>query len=153
MVDKLAWSVITVSVLIGLSPFIADEVLLKKDTINFETKVNVTPSQEINGSYADVGVAPGQNLDFGRVPVDLAVTKFINVTAPNRTIIKVSESGNITDQLFIGDTQFYFEGDRQIELRLNATTEGLYTGDVTVTAERPKNRWGQRWLDIKYRFY
>ncbi|MFB6292564.1 MAG: hypothetical protein ABEI58_04185 [Candidatus Nanohaloarchaea archaeon] len=153
MVDKLAWSVITVSVLIGLSPFIADEVLLKKDTITFETKVNVTPSREVNGTYAQVGVDPGKNLDFGRLPADLALTKFVNVTAPNRTIITITESGNISDQLYINDTQFYFEGRRKVSMRLNATETGFYTGEVTINAERPRNKWGQRWLDIKYRFY
>jgi len=139
---------ILVAILIAI-PFYAES-NIDEQQFTFTAAANVTPPAE----NMSIGVDTGNNLNFGVVTAKNAVRKTINVSAPEKTLLTVDISGNITPLLSI-ERSHYFSGTREIEAKLNTTADqtGYFTGNVTMTAQTAGNRAAQRWLAIKSRLY
>lgn len=148
--NKLFVAVAGLSVLIGASPFIADEVLVKEQSFSFDANAS---SVDRSGNYTkNIGIVTNSNMDFGELPVGMGVTKFLNISMPRKGIVDLGAEGNISDSLDIREYH-YFEGRKEIRVRFNASEEGYYTGNVTLKTQVPKHGIGNTWLGIKYFFY
>ncbi|MFB6208117.1 MAG: hypothetical protein ABEJ69_02105 [Candidatus Nanohaloarchaea archaeon] len=95
-----------------------------------------------------VGIITGSNLRFGRLPVGSASIKYINITSSKDALVRISATGNISEMLEY-DEKFYFQGSERTSIRFNASKAGYYTGKLELKIQTPKNKLGNRWLDLK----
>lgn len=148
--NRIAIGIILGSVLLGIAPFAADYSLVEKEEFSFDSNASVYNAT--GNRTKNLGVVTEPNLDFGRIPQGSSTIKFINVDAPNKSILTLSSSGNISEHLIYGDKQ-YFEGEKELRVRFNGSQVGYFTGSLDVNAEMPRNRWGMKWLELKNYFY
>jgi len=141
----LASIVIGASILIGLSPFLADKTLAQTSTSTFNA--NATATGEGN-STERLGVVTGSKLQFGKIPVGSASTKFVVVNASQETDVSISSDGNISDSLEFKKS-LKVQGSEEIPVTFNATESGFYTGSISLKTTRPKGSIGKKWLEIK----
>lgn len=144
--NKIAVSVIAVSALIGLSPFLVDQYSLN----TFDTSFNANgTSINTSGNFTKrIGVVTGNTLQFGSIPAGAASIKYLSINASQKALLLVSSTGNISDALTYPE-KLYFEGSKQAPVRFNATEPGYYTGTVDVKIQTARNTLGQKWLDLK----
>ena len=145
--DKTALTVIGISVLIGLSPFIVEETSVNKDENVLYSNVTVVNEETVNGTLG-LGVTTVKKLDFGEMPTTVEYTRKLNVSAPAMTLLTISVDGNISE-IMKYERKHYFQGDREIELTLNSSRPGHYDGNVTVKTLTAENEIGERWLYVK----
>ena len=153
--NKLAGTVILLSVFIGASPFIADELLIEQNQVldmNMSATVvdsnNTTSKEELSA-----GVDTGKNMNFGEVSKNVDVAKFLNVNAGNQTVgVSIWTEGNITDRLEYTESQIV-EGDQTVEVKFVPEETGYYAGKIRVKTLVAKNSLGKRWLQIRSLFF
>lgn len=153
--NKLAGTVILVSVVLGASPFIADELLVEQNQVmDMNMSASVVSSNNTSTEQLRAGVDTGQNMDFGEVSADVDITKFLNINAGDQRVgVAIDTQGNITDRLEYRQSQVV-EGDQQIEVKFVPGEEkAYYTGKIQVKTLTPQNSIGQKWLQIRSVFF
>lgn len=149
--NKLALSIVAVSIFVGASPFIADEVLLDEET-QFEQNMSATViSEEVTSNGTRVGVNPGQNLDFGEIETGIRVTKFLEFESDRTQLVRLEVDGNITEKINTTESQMV-EGDTRLGLSFQSNETGYFTGETNLKTFTPKGGPGETWLDLKTRF-
>jgi len=127
-----------------------DQTLVESQSFEFDT--NATALENSYNNTKKVGVVTEPNLRFGRLPAGMKSIKFFNISASRESILLIESEGNISDKLEHGD-KFYFKGKKEVQVGFNSTEPGFYSGTINVNTQSPKNRWGQKWLDLKYELY
>jgi hypothetical protein len=145
--NKLAVGIIVLSLALGASPFVADELLVKNQGFSFEA--NATAINSTANQTQRIGIVTDSNMRFGEVPTGMSVVKFLNVSMPAKGIFEINSQGNISEMLDYQESH-YFEGNKEIKIEFNATEPGYYGGSVDIKTQVPMNDIGQRWLDTKY---
>lgn len=144
--NKIAVSTIALSLMIGISPFVADEILIDKGEMTMQ--MNATVIEEGNVS---LGIVSNQELRYGRIPAGAGVTKFLNVSSSKTTLMKLESTGNISEYLEHPE-ELLFEGRTSIRLHFNTTSDaesGLYEGELKLKTQSVKQKEGERWLQLK----
>ncbi len=148
-INLVVGSVLVLSVLIGASPFIFDEVSVEKHEENFNTSISVVDAE---GEKMSFGVNADQNLQFGTIVEGTNATKFINMSTAEKSLLTVKTEGNISEFMFY-DEKMYFRGDKQIPLEVQGRESGNYTGTVNLEFQIPENKVGRKWLGLKYEIH
>lgn len=148
----LAITAITAVFFIGgtLGAFSLNDNSVNSKTLTFQsngTALNVSGNGTIN-----LGIATGEKLNFGRIPVEASSTKFLNINARKKALVTINAEGNISQALDFDKTH-YFKGQRDISLRFDPKTAETFEGNVTVTVKTANNEVGSRWLDFKSKVY
>lgn len=147
--NKIAVSAILLSVFVGLSPFIADEILIDRGEMSIE--MNATVIEEENVS---LGIVSNPQLRYGRIPAGAGVTKFLNLSTEKTTLLSLESEGNISEHLEHPDN-LLFDGRESIRLYFNTTSEteqGFYEGMLTLKTQSAKRKEGVKWLELKKSF-
>lgn len=145
-------TVVAVILLAGIGGAVAGETMFTStETFTYQASGTIAAPTN-NTSRTRVGVAAGPNMNFGAVPGNANITKFVRISTAKKARVTVSADGNISGFLDSNAPQ-YFQGEREVRVtfRPGQTQAGNYSGTVTVTVQLPDNAWGQRWLDIKHR--
>lgn len=116
----------------------------------FKTSVNVEPPE--NGSEKVVGVNTGAGLDYGNIPHDTNFTKFLNISADRKSLVKTRVSGNISEISYY-DSEVYFEGSKSLGLTVGSPEPGFYQGKLRMRFQTPKTKEGSRWISAKRRLF
>ncbi|MFB6100200.1 MAG: hypothetical protein ABEK16_02905 [Candidatus Nanohalobium sp.] len=119
---------------------------IKEIDRTFQTSADILPKGA--SENLTVGIAAGEGLSFGIIPVSANKTKFLNITAPEKIMLRVDASGNISEYLSY-DPKHYFNGSKRIPIELNPEKPGNFTGVVEVNIQRPKGKVGEKWLKLK----
>ncbi|MFB6076623.1 MAG: hypothetical protein ABEK12_00645 [Candidatus Nanohaloarchaea archaeon] len=123
-------------------------------TYTFTYNASATVDADTVANRTEVGVNPDPELHFGEVPRNANITKFIEVSARERSLVTLSIEGNIS-RLVRTEGAKFFEGNRRIALEVyprDGIETGYYSGTVTVTVQASKGTVGTRWLALKSRF-
>lgn len=144
--NKLALSVIAVSALIGMSPFLVDQYTLNRFDASFEA--NGTALNTSGNFTKRIGVITGNSLRFGRIPTGATSIKYLTINASKKALLMISAEGNISEALEYKE-KLYFKGSKQTPVKFNASKPGYYTGTLEVKIQTARNSLGQRWLDLK----
>lgn len=147
----IAVSVISVSTLIGLTPFILNQTTLNTQETILETSAEVI-SKNASGENIDLGLKIEKSLNFGKMPVNVSAAKTINLTSSKKSSVQVSSTGNISEFLDY-DRRSYFEGSRDLEIQMVAEKPGYYAGELVIKTQTPKNKIGETWLELKQSFF
>lgn len=150
-------TVISITVLAGIfvlggsvGAFNADSSSLNSKTLSY--KANGTALNVSGNGTVNLGIATGEKLNFGRIPVDASSTKFFNINAGKKAYITINAEGNISEALEF-ERIHYFKGQKEINLRFDPDRADIYRGNVTVTVKTANNEVGSRWLDFRSKVY
>lgn len=138
------------AIFLGLSPFLLDETTVETRTLTFEangTALNTSGNQTI-----DLGVATGEGLSFGRIPVEGQSTKYFNIAAGKKALLYLDAEGNISEQLDY-EPQHFFQGEKEVDLVFDPENVGFYEGNVSININVPENEVGATWLALKAELY
>lgn len=141
--------ILVLSGVIGASPFIIDETSVKVHQQSFKANATVL---DADSNSTTLGMNADPNLEFGKLPQNSNVTKFINVSVAEKSYLSISSEGNISRMLEYDD-RMYFEGSKEIPVEVRGREPGNYTGTVELRFQVPENRIGGYWLDLKYRLH
>ncbi len=147
----MAAGIVLASILTGL---LLSMPAVEKQITNIQVssfKANATVIEKGNDTQK-LGIVTNPQLRFGSIPEGSKSIKFLNLDAPRKSLVWIKSSGNISQHL-IYNKKNYFQGEKEISIKFNASETGYYVGDVDIHTQAPKNKWGNRWLDIKSRFY
>lgn len=149
--NKLALSVVTVSILIGASPFLADNLLLDEQK-QFEAKLDaivMDANVDERISYHPKPDNKSYTMRFGEMPAGTPVTRYFNYssTGPQR-IVEIEIRGNISEKMEYESSQIV-RGVKHIPLRFESNETGYFEGNATLKTLTPKGRAGDLWLDLK----
>ncbi|MFB6145137.1 MAG: hypothetical protein ABEJ99_01380 [Candidatus Nanohaloarchaea archaeon] len=153
-INKLAAAIIAVGILIGASPFILNQTLLKTDTLTYPTSATVTKTNgTTNLSKLQFGVNTSRSLHFGQIPQGTRITKSLNFDAHNNTAdVEITIDGNISRNIeFEGDRMFV--GRTSLDFKFNGTEPGYYDGTVNLKISQPTGKLGLKWLQIRSRLF
>lgn len=145
-INRIFVAVVGLSILLGLSPFLADG--LTTNTLEKKFDANATAVDMDNNTTKQIGVVTNPSLRFGKLPVGSASVKYVNITSSKMALVNIDVTGNISPMLEYDD-KFYFKGEKQAKIRFNASEPGYYQGEVRLKIQTAKNRIGERWLDFK----
>ena len=150
MESKKALTVIGIIVVLLLAvPAVADRTLLEKNSISYDLSAEIVKRKQ----NISVGVDAGNNMNFGKVPKQNNITKFINISAKTGYKIEIETEGNISEQLRYRDELLKDGGASKIPVELIGNRIGNYTGSMKLTITTPKNMPGERWLKIRERLF
>lgn len=133
--------------LIG-GPVIANKTLLHHRELNIGMTAQVLKS----GKNITAGVDVGPNLNFGKISKGSNITKFINISAKGNYVGKVKAEGNISKHLKY-DRTIRGEGKEKIPLEMIGSDPGNYTGNLKLEVDIPKNEFGEKWMNIKQKYF
>lgn len=150
--NKLALSVVAVSIFVGASPFLADSFLLDTETHFTQNMSAQVISDEITDNGTRVGVNPGENLDFGEIETGIRVTKFLNFDSDREQLVRLEVEGNISEKVNTTESQMV-EGDKRLGISFKSEETGYFTGETTLKTVTSEGRIGEIWLDLKTRFF
>lgn len=150
--NKLALSVVTVSVLVGASPFLADTFLLDTETHFRQNMSAEVVSDEITQNGTRVGVNPGQNLDFGEIETGIRVTKFLNFESDREQLVRLEVEGNISDKINTTESRMV-TGDTRLGISFKSNETGYFAGETALKTITSNGKLGETWLDLKTRFF
>lgn len=152
--NRIAIAVILLSVAVGASPFIADETLVEKNqVISMNMSATVVQANNSTAESIQAGVNPGKNMEFGEVPKDVEVTKFLEVSSGGgKIMLSIEAEGNITQHLTYKELQT-IEGEERVDIKFTPSELGYYNGHLTVKTIVPKNSLGEKWLEIRPLFF
>lgn len=134
----------------SLGAFNAEGNAINSKKLTFEangTALNTSGNETVN-----LGIATGENLNFGRIPVEASSTKFFNINAREKAFVSINAEGNISEALKYEKTH-YFKGNKEISLRFDPGSVQHYEGNVTVNVNTADSEVGARWLDFKSKVY
>lgn len=134
----------------SLGAFNADNSALNSKTISFQ--VNGTALNTSGNGTVNLGIATGEKLNFGRIPVDASSTKFLSINAREKAYISINAEGNVSEAL-VFEKNHYFKGKKEIQIRFDPETAETFEGTVNVNVKTAENEVGSTWLDIKSRVY
>lgn len=151
MEAKKALTVIGIIIVLLLAvPAVANRTLLDSQIINYNMSAEIVRRKQ----NISVGVDAGKNMNFGKVPKQNNITKFINISAKDPYHIKVDTDGNITEQLRYRDELLKKEGgSSSISVELIGNKVGNFTGNLKLTVTTPKYGPGERWLSIREKLF
>jgi hypothetical protein len=151
--NKVALPVIVLSIALGVAPFVADQVLVNEEEQFSQNMTANVVSGEVTSNGTQVGVNPGQNLDFGEIETGIRVTKYLNYdSGEERRVVTVNLGGNISDKINTTERKF-IEGEERIPVAFMSNETGFYSGEFSLKTLTPEGRIGERWLELKSRFY
>jgi len=137
-------------VLAGPASSLVNGEALNSETLTFEangTALNVSGNDTV-----DLGIATGEKLNFGRIPVEAKSTKFFNINAREKALLVVRAEGNISEALNF-ERAHYFEGSREVKLEFDPETVDHFEGNVKVTVKTAANEVGSEWLGLRSKLY
>lgn len=117
--------------------------LVTNTIVRYAVRANVTPLNLSNRNLT-VGVASQTDeLNFGNVPKNITIRKFINInnSEPGPVRVCIVKRGDIADRMFItqGDTMTIGGGgSREIELNFNSTEVRTYRGELDIVVRKPR---------------
>lgn len=150
MINRIATAVIVSSLLVGIAPFALDYELTNQQSLEF--KSNGTVVNDTGNQTKRLGLVTEPNLQFGSVPMGAASIKFLNITADRKSLIKIKSTGNISEVLEY-NSKSYFEGNKEVSLKFNASKPGYYEGVVHIDTQTPRDKWGKKWIELKSLFH
>lgn len=150
--NKIALSVLTLSIFLGASPFVTDALLLEQETQFRQNMTALAVSDEVTSNGTRVGINPGQNLDFGEIETGIRVTKFLDFQSDRERLVKLTVEGNISEKVNTTDAQI-MEGEKRLGIAFKSDDSGYFTGEATLKTYTPNGRLGELWLDLKTRFF
>lgn len=150
--NKLAISVIALSVFIGASPFIADSLLINEETHFNQNMTAQVISEDITSNGTRVGVNPGENLDFGEIETGIRVTKFLEFASEREQLVQIDIEGNISDKINTTETQ-KVEGDKRLGISFKSNETGYFTGEAALKTITWNGKIGELWLDLKTQYF
>ena len=122
-------------------------ILFLNDITRYPARGNVT---SLSKSRISVGIASQTyELNFGRIPENLTVRKFIDIANNEEVPVKICilKRGSIGPMLRIREDEFVLEekGEREVELLFNGSEVGSYQGEIDVVVRKPRY-WPARYL-------
>jgi len=144
----LAAAVITISGLIGATPYLVEQ----NSIHSYEQTMNSSIIVIESANDKALGINADRNLDFGRLKPGTNATKFLNLSIGKKSLLNVKTEGNISEVLEYQE-KLYFKGSKEIELEAKGREPGNYSGTVNLGFQIPKNQVGKYWLDLKYGFH
>lgn len=129
--------------------------VMQGDAINSQTlsfRANGTALNVSGNGTVNLGIATGEKLNFGRIPVDAKSTKYFQIDAREKALLIVNAEGNISQALEF-EKIHYFEGNKEADIVFDPQTPDHFEGNVTVTINTAENEVGARWLDLKSKLY
>ncbi len=116
--------------------------LFKKEVTRYPIKVSIKPL-EGNKSRINFGIAGEKyELNFGYMPLNTSSMKFIEIKNENNLPSKIwiRVYGNVTDLVEVNNSNFTLGSgeERKINVLLNATKLGNYSGELDIESKTPK---------------
>ena len=139
--------IIFVAVLTGLAATAYSSVENSSQVNNYSTEANVT---SLGGQNATLGIDTGNEMSFGKVIEGSNVTKTLELSSQDLTLVESSASGNISDNLYF-EKKTLFRNDTDIEYMYAGTESGYYDGEILLEIKTADNYWGEKWLELLYR--
>ncbi|HEX54506.1 MAG: hypothetical protein DRO90_03165 [Candidatus Altiarchaeales archaeon] len=120
----------------------ADTPLFKVYIVRYPTTGNITELNLENRTLR-VGISTDRDeLNFGVIPQNLSVRKFLNLKnkRDSRARVCIRAYGTISDFIKIKDSDFVMERgeSREIELVFTGDSVGNYSGEIDVITKKPK---------------
>jgi hypothetical protein len=151
--NKLLAILASLTIITGLTAVtiqVIDKNQIERMQMSENVSFNVT-SQNGTINETNFRVKTGNHLEFGEMPQGTNQTRFINLTTDHATIARARIEGNASEYLYFKDTIAY-QGQKELEVKLNAEDIGYYEGKFIVDFQAPKTRYALKWMDIKYRY-
>lgn len=148
--NRLALAVVLISTVAGLGLATQDLTHVKTQKLSFHA--NATVVNQTGNSTKDIGIVANREFRFGSLPTSSSSIKFFKLDAPRKSIVLISSTGNISRYLK-HETLLYFKGKKRVSVHFNATKPGFYNGGITVKTWVPEDRWGSKWVELRYRVY
>ena len=118
--------------------------MFEEKTIEYDMKVSVVENATLGISTDDF------ELNFGRIPIDGRVTKFISLNydgnAPSKVNIQVS--GNMAPFITLEKNNFMIEKQEKFGLYIKGTEYGNFTGKLVIKIIAPKNQLSRLTLSL-----
>lgn len=140
--------IIAAAFLVGLSPVIADEVLLSSQTSSFNTSVTVIQTDPAVDNLT-VGVDLAKDMKFGELPWNVTADRSFNMSTSNTALVTIGAEGNISEYLNYTSPIYINKGRKQVEVTMVPSKPGYYEGKVIVKTQVAKNDLGRQWLNLK----
>lgn len=137
---------IIASIAIGASPFIVEKTSIETEAAEFHTNVTVLQSDQLNRT--NLGVNADPSMRFGRIAQGTNFTKWVQVSARERSEVQVTSKGNITE-IMSHERRFYFENSTRIPIQVKSGDPGYYEGRLRIEVRRPKNLAGKFWIEVR----
>lgn len=132
--------------IIAITPFAADFLLVEKQELTFNASADVSP--EYNNS-TELGIAAGsEGLDYGEISTESNVSRFISLKAPEKTYFSFRAEGNISPYLEY-EPKMVFQGAKNVTVEFEPSEPGNYSGKLVIDARYAKGGLGKRWMDLK----
>lgn len=145
-----AITIVGVSILIGVSPVMLDNLSLEKNRISFNSSVTVHPQGE---NETDIGVNADPTLAFGRIPMTASYTKYLKLEAKDKAKVDVGVDGNISSQISVKRESFFIRpGNMTVGVAVKPEESGYYEGQIHIDTKTPAGTVGSYWLDVKKKF-
>ncbi len=115
---------------------------IMNDIIRYPTKVNVT-SLNLSDRLITVGVAAQTyELNFGNVPQNITVRKFINLRNNEDIPVRICilKRGDVSPFIHISQDNLILQSNEtgEIEIKFNSTEVRTYSGEIDITVRKPK---------------
>jgi hypothetical protein len=151
--NKVALPIIILSIALGAAPFAANEFLINEEEQFSQNMTADVVAGEVNENGTQVGVNPGENLDFGEIETGIRVTKYLNYdSGGERRVVTINLGGNISEKVNTTERKF-IEGEERIPVAFMSNETGFYSGEFSLKTLTPEGNLGERWLELKSRFY
>jgi hypothetical protein len=126
--------------------------LFIREIVRYPTKGNVTPLLRTNKTIKVGVTTQTDELNFGVVPENLTVRKFINLRNNDKIAVKICvlSYGSIKPFIIVRDNDFLLkENDaKEVEIAFNATKIGSYRGEIDVVIRKPKYEALEKFLGL-----
>jgi hypothetical protein len=142
--NLMAGVVILVSIAIGIAPLAVKETSVQQVNVEYNTSVNVENTEQVN--LTELGINPGQSLQFGNIEQNANYTKWVSIGVNERSRVSIESSGNISE-LLRHDELRYVKGQTRIPIELFPHKEGYHEGKVELNVWRPRNWLGELYID------
>jgi hypothetical protein len=110
---------------------------VSQNIVEYPVLVEVVPSSERN-----IGVSlEDYELDFGVLAKGLVAHKSINLESEKPVRVRIWADGNISGMVDISKPDFVLDGPDSVEISLNATDTGSYSGSIIISTSILNYPW------------
>lgn len=139
--------VIAAAIVAGLTVSAVSAIETSSQQENYSTWVKVNES---DGQNITAGFATGQGLAYGEIAEGTNITKSLELSSSDLTIVNSNSEGNISEGLRYNERTL-FQNSTSIDYEYFGSEPGYYTGNIILNIKTADNYWGEKWLELLYR--
>ncbi len=97
----------------------------------------------VSGGERDIGVAlQDSELDFGRLVMGMVARKSMSLQGDGSLVsVRLWPEGNISPMVSFSHDSILLKEDQEVEVIVNATKQGSFSGRVMISVSRPSAGW------------